>query len=44
MARNAISNFYNIFNNLVKLSNEIDVSKLIREVIKLTNYEEYICD
>ena len=43
-AKRAIWGFYKIFRNLAELSNTIEVSKLIREIIKSINYEEYICD
>lgn len=43
-AKNAINNFNDIFENLVKFSETKVVSELIRDVIKLTNYEEYITD
>ncbi len=41
-AKNAIKNFNIIFEDLVKFSHKKVVSELIREVIKLTKYEDYI--
>jgi len=43
-AKNAINNFWNIFNNLVSSSNTMLVSELIREVVKQINYIEYLTE
>ncbi|MDD2870987.1 MAG: 3'-5' exonuclease [Candidatus Gracilibacteria bacterium] len=41
-AKNAISNFNIIFEDLVKASHKKVVGELIREIIKLTKYDDYI--
>ena len=43
-AKKAIAAFNEIFVELVKNSEKMIVSELIREIIKLTKYEEYITD
>lgn len=43
-AKNAIRNFNTIFEDLVKFSHKKVVPELIREIIKLTKYEEYITE
>jgi DNA helicase-2/ATP-dependent DNA helicase PcrA len=43
-ARNAIKAFNEIFEDLVKISEQKVVSELIREIIKKTWYEEYITE
>jgi len=42
MAKNSLKNFYNIVETLVKYSNEIEVAELIKKIISLVKYEEYI--
>ncbi len=41
-AKNSIKIFNQLFEDLVLKSNKIVVSELIREIVKITNYEEYI--
>lgn len=41
-AKIALSEFYNLFQNLFPLSEKISVSELIWEIIRLTGYEEYL--
>jgi superfamily I DNA/RNA helicase len=43
-ARKSIQAFNEIFENLVKSSNKLVVSELIREIIKSVKYEEYITE
>ena len=43
-AKNAINNFWTIFNSLVESSNKLVVPELIREVVKQTNYNEYLTE
>jgi len=43
-AKNAIRNFNIIFEDLVKCSHKKVVAELIKEIIKLTKYEDYIWD
>ncbi len=43
-AKNAINNFWTIFNSLVESSNKLVVPELIREIVKLTNYNEYLTE
>lgn len=43
-AKNAIKNFNIIFEDLVKYSHKKVVSELIKEIVKITKYDEYICE
>jgi hypothetical protein len=43
-AKNAIKNFALLYENLVTKSKKIVVSELIKEIIKDTNYIEYLTD
>lgn len=43
-ARKAITEFGIIFDNATKASNAMVVSQLIREILTLTKYEDYICE
>ena len=43
-AKNAINNFNEIFENLVLFSEKNVVSELIREVVRLTKYDEYLTE
>jgi superfamily I DNA/RNA helicase len=43
-AKKSISNFSEIINILIKKSEKIEVSELIKEIINLTKYVDYITD
>gem|GEM_PF-6225629 len=36
--------FLEIYKNLHKKSGEIEVSSLIKEIVQIINYKEYICE
>ena len=43
-AKSAIKNFYNIYEYLHEKSKILNLDELLSEIIKITNYEEYILD
>jgi len=43
-AKTALKNFVLLFQELLKFSKELQVANLIKKIIQLTKYEDYITD